>query len=99
MAFSTPAFLMSLFVAVAAAAMACLLLVRRPANSLHRTLAGLLGATALANIANGMALLDAAHTLLWREIALVGELIQPAALLYVGQAFLRPTELPANSSM
>jgi hypothetical protein len=38
-------------------------LLRKQANSLHRTLAGLLGATALANLANGVSLLDEAHAL------------------------------------
>src|SRR6476620_1887785 len=86
-------------VVATAAAMACLLLLKRSSNSLHRTLAGLLGAMALANLANGIGLLDEAHTLLWREIATVGELVQPAALLFVGLAFLNPTERPGNSSM
>ena len=59
----------------------------------------LLGATALANLANGVGLLDEAHALFWREIAMVAELAQPAALLYVGLAFLNPAERRVNSSM
>ena len=65
----------------------------------HRTLGALLGATALANLANGVGLLDEAHALFWREIAMVAELAQPAALLYVGLAFLNPAERRVNSSM
>ena len=79
--------------------MVCMLLLRKESNALHRTLAGLLGATALANLANGIGLLDEAHALFWREIAMIGELAQPAALLYVGLAFLNPSERRANSSM
>ena len=53
-------------VAAFAGGMACLLFVRRRASSSHRSLALLLGATAVANLANGVGLLDEAHTLLWR---------------------------------
>ena len=46
-----------------------------------------------------LACYDEAHALLWREIAMIGELAQPAALLYVGLAFLNPSERAGNSSM
>ena len=98
MSFSTSASITAFLVAAVAGAIACLLLLRKQANALHRTLAGLLGATALVNVANGLGLLDEAHALVWREIAMVGELVQPAALLYVGLAFLNP-ERGRNSSM
>jgi putative PEP-CTERM system histidine kinase len=91
--------LTALLVAAAAATMTCLLLLRRQANTLHRALAAVLGATALANLANGIGSLDQAHALFWREIAMVGELAQPAALLYVGLAFMNPSERRGNSSM
>jgi hypothetical protein len=48
MSFSTSTCLAALLVAVAAAAMACVLVLRKQPNALHRTLGGLLGATALA---------------------------------------------------
>src|SRR5688572_11819495 len=99
MSFLASPSLTALLVAGASAAMACLLLLRKQANSLHRTLAGVLGATALTNLANGISLLDEAHSLFWREIAMVGELAQPAALLYVGLAFLKPSERRGNPTM
>src|SRR6187401_800861 len=98
MSFSTSASITAFLVAAVAGAIACLLLLKKQANAFHRTLAGLLGATALVNVANGLGLLDGAHALVWREIAMVGELVQPAALLYVGLAFLNP-ERGRNSSM
>ena len=86
------------FVAAIAGGLACLLLVRRQNRSSHRSLAALLGATALTQLANGLGLFDEAHALLWRRMALATELIQPAALLYVGLAFLNPAERGDNSS-
>ena len=85
-------------VAALAGGMACLLFIRRPASSSHRSLASLLGATAVANLANGVGLLDEAHALFWRETAMAAELVQPAALLYVGLAFLNPAERGRESS-
>ena len=79
-------------VAAIAGGMASLLFVRRAVNSSHRSFAALLGATAVANLANGVGLLDEGHALFWRGMAMVAELVQPAALLYVGLAFLNPAE-------
>ena len=92
--FSMAAFL----VAAIAGGLASLLLVRRQNRSSHRSLAALLGATALTQLANGLGLFDEAHALLWRRMALATELIQPAALLYVGLAFLNPAERGEYSS-
>ena len=86
-------------VAAIAGGMVCILVLRKQANSSHRTLGALLGATALANLANGVGLLDETRALFWREIAMVAELAQPAALLYVGLAFLNPAERRVNSSL
>ena len=99
MSLSTSAYLAALLLAAAAAAMACLLLLRKHATVFHRTLGGLLGTTALVNFANGVGLLDETHALLWRQIAMLGELAQPAALLYVGLAFLNPSDRGRNPSM
>ena len=56
--------LAALLVAAVAAGMTCILLLRRvqftPSNA-----GGLLGATAFANLANGVGLLDEAHALFW----------------------------------
>jgi putative PEP-CTERM system histidine kinase len=98
MSFSTATSFSALFVGIVAAAIACLLFLRKEAHTLNRSLGGLLGATALANLANGIGLLDEVHALFWREIAMVGELVQPAALLYVGLALLGRSEGPRNSS-
>lgn len=88
----------SFSVAAMAGGLTCLLFVRRKASSSHRSLASLLGATAVANLANGIGLLDEAHALFWRETAMAAELLQPAALLYVGLAFVNRTESPRGSS-
>jgi len=92
--FSVAAFL----VAAIAGGMACVLFVRKQARSSHRSLAALLGATAVASLANGVGLLDETHALFWRGMAMVAELAQPAALLYVGLAFLSPSERGRGAS-
>jgi len=92
--FSVAAFL----VAAIAGGMACALFVRKQASSSLRSLATLLGATAVANLANGVGLLDETHALFWRGTAMVAELVQPSALLYVGLAFLSPAERGRDAS-
>jgi putative PEP-CTERM system histidine kinase len=92
--FSIAAFL----VAARAGGLACVLFVRKQASSSHRSLAALLGATAVANLANGVGLLDEPHALWWRATAMVAELVQPTALLYVGVAFLNPVEQSIDTS-
>ena len=99
MSFSTWVSLAAFLVAAIAGGMVCILMLRKQANSAHRTLGALLGATALASLANGVGLFDETRALLWREIAMVAELAQPAALLYVGLAFLTPADRRVNSSM
>jgi hypothetical protein len=89
---------LAFFVAAMAAGMTCLLFVRRQASPSHRSLGALLGATAVAHFANGVGLLDETQALVWRGIALVAELAQPAALLYVGLAFLNPAKEGKTSS-
>ena len=92
-------FVISAFQAGAlAASMACFLVFRRQASSSHRSLAILLSAAAVANLANGMMLVDEVHALQWRAAAMVAELLQPAALLYLGLSFLNPTERVKNFS-
>jgi len=92
--FSVAAFL----VAAIAGGMACALFVRKQASASHRSLAALLGATAVASLANGVGLLDETHALFWRGTAMVAELVQPAALLYVGLAFLSSAERGSDAS-
>ena len=82
-----------------AGGMACLLFIRRKASVSHRSLAVLLGATAMAHLANAVGLLDESRALLWRAIAMVAELAQPALLLYVGLAFLSPVERSHDTSV
>src|SRR5215472_1449437 len=98
MNFSTLVSLSAFQVTAIAGGLACILWRRRQVNSSHRSLAALLGATALANLANGIGLLNEAQALFWRATALVAELVQPAALLYVGLAFLNPAERGVNLS-
>ena len=85
-------------VAAIAGGMACVLFVRIQASASHRSLAALLGATAVASLANAVGLFDEGHALFWRGSAMVAELAQPAALLYVGLAFLRPAERGRDAS-
>lgn len=54
----------------------------------YLSLAVLVGTVALTHCANGMGLVDDAHVLMWRRIALAAELFQPAALFYSGTQFL-----------
>lgn len=79
-------------VAAIAGGLACLLFVRRQASSSYPSLSALLGATALSQMVNGLRLFDEAHALFWQEMVLAVELVQPAALLYVGIAFSKPAE-------
>ena len=79
-------------VAAIAGGLACVLFFRRQASSSYPSLSALLGATALSQMVNGFRLLDEAHALFWQEMALAVELVQPAALLYVGIAFSKPAE-------
>jgi hypothetical protein len=90
--------ILAFFVATMAAGMACLLFVRRQVSASHRSLGALLGATAVAHFANGVGLLAETQALFWRNTALVAELAQPAALLYVGLAFLNPVKGGGDSS-
>lgn len=86
-------FLVVSFLAAAmAGGMACVLLGSQQARASYRSLSVLLGATAIASLANAVGLLDEAHALSWRGTSMVAELIQPAALLYVGLAFLNPVD-------
>lgn len=85
-------------VAALAGGMACILFVRRRTGSSHRSLAVLLGTTALSHLANAAGLLDEPHALWWRATAMVAELVQPTALLYVGLAFLNPVERSRDTS-
>jgi putative PEP-CTERM system histidine kinase len=86
-------------VAAIAGGMACVLFIRRKASASHGSLAVLLGATAVAHLANATGLLDESHAQLWRAFAMVAELAQPALLLYVGLAFLSPVERSHDSSV
>jgi putative PEP-CTERM system histidine kinase len=52
----------------------------------------------VAHLANAAGLLDEAHALLWRATAMAAEVLQPAALLYVGLAFLNPVERSSDTS-
>ena len=79
--------------------MACILFARGRASASHRSLAVLLGAIAVAHLANAVELLDESHALLWRAFAMVAELVQPALLLYVGLAFMSPVEGRHDSSV
>lgn len=75
---------------VTAAGMATVLFVQRRRCVFNRSLAGLLALAAVANLADGIGLVDEAHALFWREVAMAAGLLQPAAVLYAGLTFLTP---------
>jgi putative PEP-CTERM system histidine kinase len=64
-------------------------LLKRRSNSFYCNLAVVLGVSGLIQVANGMNGLDASHALMWRRVALLGELAQPAVLLLVVSALIR----------
>ena len=74
-------------VAAIAGGMACVLFARRKASASHQSLAVLLGAIALAHLANVAGLLDQSHALLWRGVAMVAELAQPLCCFTLGWDF------------
>ena len=97
MIFPTWLSLAAFLASAVAGAVAAILLFRAQSNSAHRSLAALLAATAVAHAANGAILIDGAHALYWRMCSMIAELLQPAALLYVGLAFLQPVERPNDA--
>src|SRR6267143_6135082 len=64
-------------------------LLKRRSNAFYRNLAVVLGVSGLIQVANGMNGLDASHALIWRRVALLGELAQPAVLLLAVLALIR----------
>ena len=88
-----PAFL----AAVVALGLAALLLAKDHASPFYRSAAAAIAAAGLVQIGNGMGLLDAAHAVEWRRVALAFELLFPAALQYVGLAFLKSEAIGAES--
>ena len=84
--------LTAFFAAAMAGGLSGLLLTRGGDRSSYRSVATLLGATAVGNLANGLELVDGANRLYCRQAALVAELIQPAILFYIGVAFVNPID-------
>ena len=82
-----------------AGGLACLLFVRRQTGSSHVSLAALFTLIALSHLSNGLGLVDESNALLWRACATLAQLFQPAALLYVGLAFLNPADRSKNVSV
>jgi len=91
--------IMAFAAASVAFGLACLLFARRQAGSSHRSLAALFTLIAMSHVANGLELVDEANALTWRMVATLAQLFQPAALLYIGLAFLNPTDGSRNSSV
>ena len=98
MSFPMGGSLAALLVAAVAAGMTSILLLRKgPIHSIDP--GGAIRSHGSANFANGVGLLDEAYALFWRKIAMLGELAQPAALLYIGLAFLKPSDGRWNAPM
>jgi putative PEP-CTERM system histidine kinase len=74
--------------------LACLLIIKKDrTNPLNRAIAFILLIGGVMQVANGMALVDSTDVPLWRGLALLGELLLPAGLLYTGLALMRVTSL------
>jgi len=83
--------------ALAALGMAGFLILRRTASPVYRSLGALVATIGVFQGAMGLALLDGADAILWRHLALVGELLQPAALLYFGLSLFQEKGGTASS--
>src|SRR5207249_1209557 len=68
---------------------------KRRESPLYRALIGVLLSSGVIQLANGVSGLDSGHALLWRRVALLGEVGQPAALLYLGVELLRAGQATA----
>ena len=78
--------------------LACLLIIKKDrANSLNRAIVFVLLIGSVMQAANGMALVDSTDVLLWRGLALLCELLFPAALLYTGLALMRVAGLQGET--
>ena len=77
--------------------LACLLIAKKDrANPLNRAIAFVLVIGSAMQIFNGMALADSTDVPLWRGLALMCELLLPAALLYIGLALMRVAGLQVD---
>ncbi len=81
----------ALTAAIASLGLAGLLLFKNRTSAFYQSIAAVLCSTAVMQIGNGLGLIDAEHALTWRRLALLGELAQPAALLYAGLALMGST--------
>lgn len=75
--------------AAAAIGLAVFLLAKPYSLAFHRSLAAALCASGLSQLGNGLAIIDDAHTLIWRRMAWFGELALPATLLYIGPVLMQ----------
>lgn len=69
------------------------------ANPFYRSVATVLGLTGLIGIGDGLTFIDTDRAVLWRSVVVIGELFQPAALLYVSVALLDPREPGSRRSI
>lgn len=84
-------FSVSALAAAAAFGMSGLLLWKDRSSPFNRTVASVLLATCLIHLGNGVGVLDGSRALVWRRLALVAELAQAVALLYVALAVMAVT--------
>lgn len=78
--------------AAMAVGLATILLARGRPVPFARSVATLVFVTAIILIADGLSLVRAQETVSWRLGALVGELVQASALLYVGLSIMQPVD-------
>ncbi len=88
------------FVASAAAlGLAAFLLVKNRASSFHRSVAAVVAAAGVIQLANALGVSDLTYTREWRRLGLVCELLFPATLQYVGLVFLEAKTGGAESGV
>lgn len=79
--------------------LAALLFIKDRTSPLHRTIAFVLLIAGVQQAAEGMALIDFTDAIRWKRVALIGELLFPAALLYTGLALMRVAALQEDAGV
>ena len=78
--------------ALAASGIAGLLWIFKHAHPFYRSVATVLTLTGLVSTGQSLIFIDPDRVVLWRSIVLFGELLQPAAILYISVALFNPSE-------
>ena len=85
--------------AAAASGIAGLLWIFKPADPFYRSVATVLTFTGLVSTGQSLIFIDPDRVVLWRSIVLFGELLQPAAFLYISATLVNPSESGLRTSI